>query len=356
MSADGIAHAPLLSPSVHDGGDDAGNGGPAQDAVRVAGDDEAVLPDGGASESSLSAAGATVPSLPAASARATTAPLDAAAATSPDGGVASVRLDSRLLRHRPIKVAVLGSGAFGTALGTHLARQGHEVFILTRTPAIATRIKAEHRNPGVFDGYALPYNLTATTEAAVALAGADWVLHAIPVQVSFDYLASLRDVIPADVPIINTSKGLHTERLQLMSDLIPAALGRPQPLVVLSGPTFAEEVMRGYPTGAVAASTDPALAAACARLFSSHTFRVFTSRDGASPLARQSTYTAACGACPLHTYHANATALPCRYVTNSPCSRGRGARGRAKERVSARAAGSETAEVVHEGRTCDAQV
>ena len=189
------------------------------------------------------------------------------------------RHDSALLRRRPIKICVLGSGSFATAMGTHLARQGHEIFLLTRRPDVAASIKSTHHNPSVFATYALPFNLTATTDASIALSGADYVLHAIPVQASFEYLAALADVIPPGLPIINTSKGLHTQRLQLMTELIPQALGRSQPVAVISGPTFAEEIMKGYPTGAVAASADPALAIAVAKLFSCHTFRIFTSSD-----------------------------------------------------------------------------
>ena len=65
----------------------------------------------------------------------------------------------------------------------------------------------------------------------------------------------------------------------MMARLIPAALGRPQPLAQLSGPTFAEEVIRGYPTGAVVAAEDPAVANFVKAAFESHTFRVWTSRD-----------------------------------------------------------------------------
>jgi glycerol-3-phosphate dehydrogenase len=90
----------------------------------------------------------------------------------------------------------------------------------------------------------LPFNIAATTEAAKALNGASFILHAIPVQASFEYLHGLKDLIPPNVPIINTSKGLHTEKLMLMSDIIPAALERNQPFACLSGPTFAMELMK----------------------------------------------------------------------------------------------------------------
>ena len=89
----------------------------------------------------------------------------------------------------------------------------------------------------------------------------------------------LQEYIPADVPIISTSKGLHTETLQVMSDLIPEALGRDQPTALFSGPTFAKELLEGWPTGAVAASRDEALAKAVAQLFASAHVRVWTTTD-----------------------------------------------------------------------------
>ena len=186
---------------------------------------------------------------------------------------------SRFLKHRPTKVCVFGSGSFGTAMGTHLALQGHEVWLLTRKPDVVEKITREHKHPELFRDMSLPYNVTATTDARDALLHADYILHAIPVQSSFEYLSILAPLIRPDVPFINTSKGLHTQRLALMSDVVNAALGRVQPLCCLSGPTFAEEIMKGWPTGAVSASVDPELATAVANLFMSHTFRVFTSQD-----------------------------------------------------------------------------
>ena len=183
------------------------------------------------------------------------------------------------MRLKPTKVAVFGSGSFGTAMGTHLALQGHEVWIVTRRQEVVDKIAREHRHPNTFPEFALPYNLTATTEAADALRGADYILHAIPVQSSYEFYCEMRELIPPTVPIINTSKGLHTQRLELMNDLICAALERPQPIAILSGPTFAKELMQGFPTGAVIASSDQALATAVAKLFTSHTFRAFTSLD-----------------------------------------------------------------------------
>lgn len=240
---------------------------------------------------------------------------------------------SRLLRHAPAKVTVLGSGSYGTATAAHLARQGFDVWMLTRRPEVVSAMGATHRNPATsFSDVTLPYNLTATLDAAAALRATTLVVHCIPVQCSYGYLRALRELVPPGVPLVSTSKGLFVwpapasldgaasvpavpeaavpeapptavapvlapqppaaaataaaaapppapGDILMMSQLIPAALGRPQPVAVLSGPTFAEEVLRGFPSGAVVASTVPAVTAAAKAAFQSHTFRVWTSGD-----------------------------------------------------------------------------
>ena len=123
-----------------------------------------------------------------------------------------VRADSRLLRHKPSKVAVLGSGSFGTANACHLARLGNEVWLLTRREEVAKGIISSHKNPSAFSEIGLPYNVTATTSAADALRGATMLVYCIPVQSSYAYLRALRHLIPHDCVIVNTSKGMYVHR------------------------------------------------------------------------------------------------------------------------------------------------
>lgn len=87
--------------------------------------------------------------------------------------------------------------------------------------------------------------MRATTDAAEAVAGASYAVHAVPVQHSRAFLAGIRDVLAKDVPIICVSKGLEVGSGAMMSEVIPSALGRRQPAVFLSGPSFAKEVGRG---------------------------------------------------------------------------------------------------------------
>jgi glycerol-3-phosphate dehydrogenase len=90
--------------------------------------------------------------------------------------------------------------------------------------------------------FTLPRNVRATTDASEAIAGASYAVHAVPVQHSRAFLSSIREVLPKDVPIICVSKGLEVGTGCMMSEVIPSALGRRQPAVFLSGPSFAKEV------------------------------------------------------------------------------------------------------------------
>jgi glycerol-3-phosphate dehydrogenase (NAD+) len=179
------------------------------------------------------------------------------------------------------KVVILGGGSFGTAMATLLARNkaSLDVVLLVRDAATVTAINERHCNERYLPTHTLPPNVRASTDAGEAISGADYIVHAIPVQQSSAALAALRNVIPPSVPILCLSKGLEIGTCHNMSELIPIALGRKQPLAVLSGPSFAIELMQGLPTAIVAASEDAKLASRVQRLFASSNLRVNTSTD-----------------------------------------------------------------------------
>lgn len=179
------------------------------------------------------------------------------------------------------KVAVLGGGSFGTAMATLLARNkpSLQVVLLLRDKATCEAVNSVHVNTRYLPTFTLPTNVRATTDPQDALTACDYIVHAVPVQQSFAFLSALRHLIAPGTPILCLSKGLEVGTCRNMSQIIHDALGRPQPLAVLSGPTFAVELMRGLPTAIVAASTDAKLASRVQRLFSSSNLRVNTSSD-----------------------------------------------------------------------------
>ena len=188
--------------------------------------------------------------------------------------------DESVLR-RAKKVAIMGGGSFGTAMGTLLARNKEDldVVILMRNADDAKALNEQHRNVKYLPTYDLPKHIRATTDAAEALSGCDFIIHAVPVQQSRKFLDGVKDFIDPKTPMLCLSKGLEVGSCELMSEVIPGGLGRNQPLAVLSGPTFAVELMQGLPTTIVAASEDEQLAIQVQQLFGSSCLRVNTSTD-----------------------------------------------------------------------------
>ena len=180
------------------------------------------------------------------------------------------------------KVCVFGGGSFGTAMAVVVARNKPSiaVSILVRSDADARSINDEHVNERYLPKHVLPRNVTATTSPEEALDGADYIVHAVPVQSSTEFLKPLSRLVPKTVPILSVSKGLELGTTRTMQEVIPRALGNAsQPVVCLSGPTFASEVMEELPTVIVAASKSLELAWEAQQLLACDTLRVNTSDD-----------------------------------------------------------------------------
>ena len=179
------------------------------------------------------------------------------------------------------KVVIFGGGSFGTAMGVSLARSHPhlQVALLLRDAYLCRDINEKHRNSRYLPDFELPINVTATTSAVEAISGAQYAIHAVPVQHTRKFLQGIKELISPTLPIISVSKGVELSTEQLMSEVIPSALGRKQPTAYLSGPSFAREVMASRPTGIVAASKDRNLAHDVQKLFASPTMRVSTSHD-----------------------------------------------------------------------------
>ncbi|XP_057520276.1 glycerol-3-phosphate dehydrogenase [NAD(+)] 2, chloroplastic [Amaranthus tricolor] len=183
---------------------------------------------------------------------------------------------------RTQKVVVLGGGSFGTAMAAHVANRKAEmeVSMLVRDPQVCQSINEIHYNCKYFPYHKLPENLIATTDAKFALQGADFCLHAVPVQFTASFLESIVDYVDPGLPFISLSKGLELNTLRMMSQIIPQALKNPrQPFVALSGPSFAKELMTKLPTAMVVASRDKKLANEVQQLLASERLRINTSSD-----------------------------------------------------------------------------
>lgn len=175
-------------------------------------------------------------------------------------------------------IAVVGGGAWGTALAVHLARVGHRVRLRMRDPGLARRMLERRDNPAYLPGIRVPESVRPCLEMDEALAGADVAISAVPAQFARQVYAQMT-ALAAGTPVVVTSKGIEETTLALPLAVARDGLGQKVPLAVLSGPSFALEVAEGRPTAIVVASEDDGLSARLQRVISSRELRVYTNGD-----------------------------------------------------------------------------
>ena len=175
-----------------------------------------------------------------------------------------------------MKTAVIGAGAWGTALATLLCRNGHDTTLWCRTPERAEEMAATRVNPRLPQA-ALPEGLKFSADPA-CVSGCDMVVIACP---SFPIRAVCRTVAPyldKDAAMVSVTKGIEEGTLLRMSQVVAQETGHGT-IVALTGPCHAEEVAVGQPTGCLAACPDRGRAELVQDAFMSDTFRVYTSPD-----------------------------------------------------------------------------
>ena len=178
----------------------------------------------------------------------------------------------------PDRIAVVGGGAWGTALALTLRRAGREVALWVREEEVCRAIQETRENPLFLPGVALDPAIAATTDLAAASSGADAVVLVVPAQHLRGVARQLAGIIPDGVPVLLCAKGIEDGTLMLMTEiaaeLLPAA-----PLAVLSGPTFAAEVARGLPTAVTVAAPDAVVGGAFIDAIGTRSFRPYLSDD-----------------------------------------------------------------------------
>ena len=177
-----------------------------------------------------------------------------------------------------MRCAVIGAGAWGTALADLLARNEHDVRLWAYEPDVAEAINTRHSNPRFLPGAVLARSLTGTTSLEHALDGAELVTYVTPSHV---LRAIARQSVPhigEDATQVVASKGIERDTLSMMSDVVREETGVAA-VVALSGPSFAAEVAQRQPTAVVAASADHERAVVVQLAFSNTTFRVYTHSD-----------------------------------------------------------------------------
>jgi glycerol-3-phosphate dehydrogenase (NAD(P)+) len=177
-----------------------------------------------------------------------------------------------------MRCAVVGAGAWGTALADLLARNDHNVMLWAYEPDVVDAINQKHENVRFLAGHKLTPSLSAVGDLQKAVASAELVVLATPSHVLRPILRSARASVQTSAPIVIATKGLERQTLALMTDValeeVPGAT-----VVALSGPSFAAEVVQCQPTAVVVASENPEAAEITQRAFSSRYFRAYTNTD-----------------------------------------------------------------------------
>lgn len=174
--------------------------------------------------------------------------------------------------------AIIGGGAFGTAMACAARRAGLEVRLWAREPEVVASINAGRGNPLFLADNPLEPGIAATSHPAEVIEMADLVLLAVPSQFLRGIAEELRGGLRPGTPVVSCSKGIERGTCALMPEVIGEALPQAR-IAVLAGPSFAREVALGLPTGVTIASADRALAKELAQALTSVHFRIYTSDD-----------------------------------------------------------------------------
>jgi glycerol-3-phosphate dehydrogenase (NAD(P)+) len=181
------------------------------------------------------------------------------------------------------RIAVMGSGAWGTAIAISLARRGgHTIALWSYAKDVAAAMRERRENTAFLPGFQIPDSVGVFDNAAEALAGAEIVVSVIPSQFVRSTYEQFASHLRAGQLLVSATKGIEDETCFRMTEVIGAVLaarGMELPCGVLSGPSFAQEVAAGAPTAITIASTNAELATRVQREFSSSTLRLYTNDD-----------------------------------------------------------------------------
>ena len=177
------------------------------------------------------------------------------------------------------RIAILGAGAWGTALGVTLARAGRRVTLCARRPEQRERLAADRENSTYLPGIELPQALALTSDWTAAVGGSQVVVVAIPSSFVREMLAPLSTAFGRDTTVISATKGIEELSLKTMTQALAELLPQCGSIAALSGPGFAAEVARGMPGALVAAARDEQVAGVVQRLLTVPFLRVYRSTD-----------------------------------------------------------------------------
>jgi glycerol-3-phosphate dehydrogenase (NAD(P)+) len=177
------------------------------------------------------------------------------------------------------RITVLGAGSWGTALAVHCGRIGHDVRLWGRDAALIDEMTRTRENAQYLPGITLGDGVTPTASLEIALADAPMIIAAVPSHGMRHVLRRASPLLRPGAILVSATKGLETESLGRMSQVMGKEAGPGHAIAVLSGPSFALEVARGLPTAVVVASADPAATTQVQDTLRSSTLRLYASDD-----------------------------------------------------------------------------
>lgn len=179
------------------------------------------------------------------------------------------------------RIAVIGAGSWGTALGIVAARAGHEVQLWSHNPAVVQSINSEHLNPRYLTESRIPDTVRALDNINEAIETSELVILAAPSHATRELLVAMTPTLRTNTIIASATKGIEIETgkriSQIVAAVVPQAV-RPR-FVSLSGPSFAKEVAANHPTAIVAASEDRDASRIVQSALSFENFRIYTNDD-----------------------------------------------------------------------------
>jgi glycerol-3-phosphate dehydrogenase (NAD(P)+) len=180
-----------------------------------------------------------------------------------------------------LHIAILGDGGWGTGLAVLLSGKGYRVTMWGAFKENIDLIREKKENVVFLPGVPFPESVHLTTDMKEAVKGADIVIIAVPSHVFRSVCRKYRPHHSDDDEriIISVTKGIEQSTLMRMSEVAEDVIGSHANIVVLSGPSHAEEVARGIPTAVVASSKDPRLSSYVEDVFTTHRFKVYTNPD-----------------------------------------------------------------------------
>jgi glycerol-3-phosphate dehydrogenase (NAD(P)+) len=176
------------------------------------------------------------------------------------------------------RVAVIGGGAFGTAMACVLSRSGHDALIWALEPEVVEAINSHSTNPVFLRDVPLPPAVRATNDLKAAARGGEFMLMAVPAQHLRGVATQIRDSVPPGMPIVTCSKGIERGSCALMPEVISQTLPSAR-VAVLSGPSFAREIALDLPCGVALACEHADIRDFLARAIENPRFCVHPSRD-----------------------------------------------------------------------------